>query len=279
MIILQIGRFKITALEFGHFRLDGGAMFGVVPRVLWEKAHPADEKNRIDMVMRCMLVEVDDRKILIDAGFGEGRTDKFKNMFNYKSDDSPIEIALQKIELSESDVTDVILTHLHFDHCGGSTSNKQTDPMPTFPNARYYIQKKQLEHARSRLERDKASYLREDYEPLIEAGVVEIVDGEWELLKGIDIIICNGHTPSMQLPRIRDKGETLVYAADLIPLAVQFNLPWIMAYDLYPVTTLEEKKRILSQAIDENWTFFFEHDPKYCTAKPVKTEKGYSFRE
>ncbi len=275
---MQIGRFRITPVEFGHFRLDGGAMFGVIPRVLWEKFHPADEKNRIDMVMRAMLVETDDRKILVDTGFGEGRSEKFRRMFNFSGSDSLVDDSLQSAGLSREMITDVILTHLHFDHAGGSTIMKDTNPRPAFPNARYYIQRRQLEHARSRLERDRASYLKEDFEPLIDNGALEIVDGEWRLMEGVEMIICDGHTPGQQLVKVSGDGSTLVYAADLIPLAVQFNLPWIMAYDLYPVTTLEEKKRILSQAVDEDWTFFFEHDPVWITGKPVRTDKGYALK-
>jgi glyoxylase-like metal-dependent hydrolase (beta-lactamase superfamily II) len=271
---MQIGKFKITPLEFGKFRLDGGAMFGVVPRVLWERYHPADEKNTIAMVMRAMMIEVDDRKIIVDTGFGEGRTEKFRKMFSFQGSDTFVDDALVAAGLSREAITDVIITHLHFDHAGGSTVDKNTSPRPAFPNAHYYIQKEQLNHARSGMERDRASYLREDFEPIIEAGVAEIVDGEWEMMEGLDTIICNGHTPAMQLVRIRDEGKILVYAADLIPLAVQFNLPWIMAYDLYPVTTLEEKKRILKQAVEENWIFFFEHDPHWITGKPVMTDKG-----
>ncbi len=276
---MQIGRFKITPIELGRFRLDGGAMFGVVPRVLWEKVHPPDEKNRIEMIMRCMLIEVDDRKILVDNGFGEGRTDKFREMFNFMGSEAFVEDALETAGLTRDLITDVIITHLHFDHCGGSTIAKSSSPEPAFPNARYYIQEQQLKHARSGLERDKASYIKEDFEPLIDFGCVEIVDGEWRLMDGIDTIIVNGHTPSQQLVRVKDDGRTLVYAADLIPLASQFNLPWIMAYDLFPVTTLREKKRILSQAIDEDWTFFFEHDPNWVTGKVLRTEKGFALKE
>ena len=276
---MQLGRFRITPLEFGNFRLDGGAMFGVIPRVLWQKVHPPDDKNTIAMTMRSMLVEVDDRRILVDCGFGEGRSKKFRNMFTFSGGDTFMSDTLQAAGLTADMITDVILTHLHFDHCGGSTIYKKTDPKPTFPNARYYIQKKQLEHARSGLERDKASYLKEDFEPLIDAGVAVIVDGEWELMTGIDTIICNGHTPSQQLIRLQDDGRTLVYGADLVPLAVQFKLPWIMAYDLYPVTTLDEKKRILAQAVKEDWIFFFEHDPNYVTGKVKLGEKGFELRE
>ncbi len=276
---MQIGKFKIIPLEFGQFRLDGGAMFGVIPRVLWEKYHPPDENNTIEMVMRCMLIEVDNKRILVDTGFGDGRTERFKKIFRFKGSNTFMDDTLNAAGLKREDITDVIITHLHFDHNGGSTTDKDTNPKPTFPNARYYIQKKQLDHARSRFDRDKASYFAEDFEPLIDAGVAMIVDGEWQLMKGIDCIVCNGHTPGMQLPVIRDEGQTLIYGADLVPLASQFSLPWIMGYDLYPVTTLEEKKRILSQAADEKWTFFFEHDPHHITGRVVKTERGFLLAE
>ncbi len=276
---MQIGKFKLTALEFGRFKLDGGAMFGVIPRVLWERQHPADEKNRIDMALRCLLIEIDDRKILVDTGFGQDRTEKFRKIFQFDGDNNYLEKSLSEVGLTTADITDVILTHLHFDHDGGATINKDSNPIPAFPNARYYIQQKQLDHARARFERDKASYLPEDFEPLFEANVVEIVDGEWKLLPGIDFLICNGHTPAMQLARVRDHGLTLVYGADLIPLASQFPLPWIMSYDLYPVQTLEEKRRILTEAAEEDWMFFFEHDPEIVIGKVRKTPKGFALAE
>lgn len=276
---MQIGKFRIIPLEFGRFRLDGGAMFGVIPRVLWERFHPPDEKNTIQMVMRSMLIEVDSRRILVDTGFGEGRIEKFKSIYNFKSGKDFMDDTLKVAQLKRDDITDVIITHLHFDHNGGSTTDKDTNPKPTFPNARYYIQKRQLDHARSRFERDMASYFPEDFEPLMEAGVVDLVDGEWQLMDGIECIVCNGHTPGMQLPVVRDLGRTLIYGADLIPLASQFALPWIMGYDLYPVTTLEEKRRILTQAAEENWIFFFEHDPNHITGRVIKTERGFSLAE
>lgn len=273
---MQIGKFKLTALEFGRFKLDGGAMFGVIPKVLWQKYHPADEMNRIDMALRCLLIEFENRKILIDTGFGQDRSEKFRKIFEFDGDNDYLEKSLAHIGLTPEDITDVVLTHLHFDHGGGSTIDKNNNPIPAFPNARYFIQKEQLEHARSRFERDKASYLPEDFEPLINAGVVDIVDGEWEMLPGIDFMICNGHTPSMQLARVRDAGTTLLYGADLIPLASQFPLPWIMSYDLEPVKTLEEKRKILTLAAEEKWIFFFEHDPATVIGRVKNTPKGFA---
>ncbi len=276
MAIFQVGRFKLTTLEFGNFKLDGGAMFGVVPRTLWGRYHPPDEQNRIEMALRCLLVETGDRKILVDTGFGQGRSAKFKEIYSFTGVENYLDQGLGDIGLGREDITDVFLTHLHFDHGGGSTINKQSSPVPAFPNARYHLQEKQLLHARSRMERDKASYFPEDFEPLLDNGVAEIHDGDFTLLSGIDTIICNGHTPAMQLLRVKDDGMTFVYGADLIPLSTHFPLPWIMAYDLYPITTLEEKRRLLSEAADEGWTFIFEHDAKVISGKVMRTEKGFN---
>ncbi len=276
---MQIGKFKVTTLEFGRFKLDGGAMFGVVPKVLWEKKHPADKFNKIEMALRCLLIEVDDRKILVDTGFGANRAEKFRNIYNFDGSDNYLDDALARINLTPADITDVLVTHLHFDHVGGATKNKDINPVPSFPSAKYYIQKIQLDHARERMERDKASYFAGDFEPLIEHGVAVIVDGEWELLPGLTMIIVNGHTPAQQLPKIHDAGQTLVYAADLLPLASQFSLPWIMSYDLYPVTTLNEKKRILATAVAEDWEFIFEHDPFYTSGKAIWTGKDFAMAE
>ena len=272
---INIGRFKITSLEFGKFKLDGGAMFGVVPKVLWERVHPADEKNRIDMALRCMLIEVEDRKILVDTGFGEGRVEKFRKIYDYRGSENYLDDVLGEQDLSRDQITDVIITHLHFDHVGGATQGKDATPHPAFPNAKYYMQYRQVEHARSRFERDKASYFPHDFEPLLEAGVVKIFDGAWELVPGLSMFTVDGHTPSQQLIKIEDGGETLIYAADLIPLACHFSLPWIMAYDLNPVKTLNEKRELLTEAAEKGWTFFFEHDLSTVMAKVQVGEKGF----
>ena len=277
--MFQIGQIKLTPVEFGRFKLDGGAMFGVVPRVLWERFHPADEHNRIEMALRCLLIEVNDRKILVDTGFGEGRSARFREQYAYQGDENSFDKALNRAGATRESITDVVITHLHFDHCGGSTIHKHSQPQPSFPNAKYHLQKRQLEHARARFERDRASYFREDFEPLISAGVVNIVDGGWELLPGVSAIVCDGHTPAMQLVKVSDGGQTLLYAADLIPLSSHFPLPWIMAYDLYPVTTLTEKKQILTQAAQEGWLFFFEHDAERITGRVKLTERGFGLAE
>ncbi len=276
MASFEVGRFKLTTLEFGRFRLDGGAMFGVIPRVLWGRFHPPDENNRIEMALRCLLIETDGHRILVDTGFGSERTERFRSLYDFTGGDDYMEKGLAEIGIGAEDITDVFLSHLHFDHCGGTTVRKSSSPIPIFPKARHHYQLRQLEHARSRLERDKASYFVEDFEPPIQAGLAEIHDGPWELLPGIDTLIVNGHTPAMQLLRVRDNNQTVIFAADLIPLASQFPLPWIMAYDLYPVTTLEEKRKILPEAARDGWLFIFEHDIQHVSGRVVQNEKGFS---
>jgi len=278
LAVITIGDYRLTTLEFGQFKLDGGAMFGVVPRVLWSRFHPPDENNQIEMALRCLLVEGNGRKILVDTGFGLERTQRFRDMYAYTGSDDYLTEGLATVGLAKDDITDVFLTHLHFDHCGGSTLLDNGVRRPAFPKARYHYQLKQLEHARERFERDKASYFPDDFEPPINAGQAVIHDGSFELLPGIDTVICHGHTPSMQLLRVRAEGKTAIYGADLIPLASQFPLPWIMAYDLYPVTTLEEKRRILNEAARDGWTFIFEHDPVHVFGQVIQTDRGFSLK-
>lgn len=279
MATLTIGDYRLTTLEFGQFKLDGGAMFGVVPRVLWSRFHPPDENNQIEMALRCLLVEGNGRRILVDTGFGLERSQRFKEMYAFTGSENYLKDGLASVGLTYEDISDVFLTHLHFDHCGGSSLLDNGVRRPAFPKARYHYQLKQLEHARERFERDKASYFPDDFEPPIEAGLAEIHDGPFELMPGIDTVICNGHTPSMQLLRVRGDGQTALYAADLIPLSSQFPLPWIMAYDLYPVRTLEEKKRLLPEAAREGWTFIFEHDANIPMGQVVQTERGFALKQ
>jgi glyoxylase-like metal-dependent hydrolase (beta-lactamase superfamily II) len=278
MAVLEIGNYKLTTLEFGNFKLDGGAMFGVVPQTLWGRYHPPDESNRIEMALRCLLIEGNGRRILVDAGFGSGRAQRFKEIYAFTGEENYLEKGLASLGLTAGDVTDSFITHLHFDHVGGATTGKGSKPIPAFPNAHYHIQKLQLEHARERNERDRASYFPEDFEPLIESGQAVVHEGSYQLAPDIDCVICNGHTPAMQLPRVKGDGKMAVYAADLIPLSSQFPLPWIMAYDLYPLTTLEEKRVILHQAAAEEWIFVFEHDPLRVTGQVIETEKGFALK-
>ncbi|HXG00039.1 MAG TPA: MBL fold metallo-hydrolase [Bacteroidota bacterium] len=272
---MKIGNYELYAIETGRFALDGGAMFGVVPKTLWEKAIPPDEKNRIDMAARALLLIGNGRKILIDVGNGSKFNEKLRDI--YKIDNSRFTLlgSLQKLGITATEITDVILTHLHFDHAGGSTYRENGTLKPTFPNARYYVQRAHWEAANNPTERDRASFFPDDFRPLQEYGLLNFTEGEGEILPGISCRVCNGHTTALQAPVISDGRTTLLYCADLVPTIAHVPLPWIMAYDLRPLVTLEEKRRILTQAVDENWILFFEHDASVETARLQKTEKGF----
>jgi len=276
---MKIGKYALHVIETGEFSLDGGAMFGVVPKVLWQRTNPADEKNRIEMRARCLLLSSESEKILIDTGVGKHWNEKFQNIFNLRDNETMLEKSLQKIGLTNSDITKVILTHLHFDHTGGATELIDDKWVPTFPNAKYYLQKKQYEWGLNPSEKDGASYYKERYEPLLREGVLELLEGEKQLDEEIILIPTEGHTFSQQTVKISDGEKTVFYCADLIPTASHIPLPYIMSYDLFPMKTLAEKKEILPKAVEENWLLFFEHDP-YCLAtKVTRTDKGFSASE
>ena len=276
---MKIGSYKLYSIDTGSFALDGGAMFGVVPKTLWEKAIPPDEKNRIPMAARALLLIGDGRKILIDVGNGSKFNDKLKAI--YKMDDSKNELlsSLKKHNVGASDITDVILTHLHFDHAGGSTFKENGSVQPTFQNAKYYVQREHWEAANHPTERDRASFFPEDFMPLVEHGLLNFTEGEGEILPGITCRICNGHTSALQAPVVSDGSTTLLYCADLVPTSAHVPLPWIMAYDLRPLVTLDEKRRILGKAMEENWILFFEHDATVEAATIAMSDKGIVVRD
>ncbi len=236
---MKIGPYELQAFEHGEFKLDGGAMFGVVPKVLWEKTNPADEKNRIDMALRSLLIRGEGRVILVDTGIGNKLPEKLRAIYAVDESRLSTEKALAQAGLTAEDVTDVILTHLHFDHAGGATRlNEKGQVVPTFPNATYYVQKGQYAWGKKPSERDRASFFPENYVPLEEAGQLKILEGSQELFPGIEVRALFGHTPAMQVVRVSDGSQTLLYCADLIPTASHIPLPWIMAYDLNPLLTL-----------------------------------------
>jgi glyoxylase-like metal-dependent hydrolase (beta-lactamase superfamily II) len=273
---MRIGPYHLHAIETGRFGLDGGAMFGVVPRTLWEKTNPPDEKNRISLAARALLLVGEGKKILIDVGNGSKLSDKHRAIYNIDTTQFDLTSSLKKKGFSPEDITHVILTHLHFDHAGGSTVEKDGEIVPTFPRARYYVQRDHWRAATHPTERDRASFFTEDFMPLQFHGVIEHTDGEGEILPGISVRLMHGHTPSLQCPVISDGTTTVFYCADLMPTIAHIQLPWIMAYDLKPLTTLEEKRAILSQAVEESWILFFEHDPQVAAARVLRTEKGFS---
>ena len=279
---LQIGSYRIRPVPTGVFGLDGGAMFGTVPKVLWEKSNPPDEQNRIEMEARALLLEstTDSRRILIDCGIGADFNEKYGEKLGPKfaemyavSEASGVEKSLQRLGLKPEEITDVILTHLHFDHAGGSTKAVGGKLAPTFPKARYYIQKANLETAQTPNMRERASYFAANFEPLIEAGVLEILNGPCEIAPGVSVEITDGHTRGQQIVKVTDGKSTLVYCGDLIPTSSHVRLAWVMGYDLHPLQLIEEKRTLLTRAAKDGWYLFFEHDP-YSDVALVQEAKG-----
>lgn len=271
---MTIGPYTLHPIDTGSFALDGGAMFGVVPKTLWEKTNPPDERNRIAMASRALLIIGNGRKILVDVGNGSKYSEKLTAIYKFDTSRHNIFSSLRQYSLTPADITDVILTHLHFDHAGGSTTNENGVIVPTFPNARYYVQRAHWEAALHPTERDRASFFADDYMPLKHAGVLEFTDGEDEIFPGISVRIMNGHTTALQCPVVTDGKTTVFYCADLMPTKSHVNLPWIMAYDLRPLATLEEKRKILNEAVDGGWILFFEHDPNTAAGSLKRMEKG-----
>jgi glyoxylase-like metal-dependent hydrolase (beta-lactamase superfamily II) len=271
---MRIGAYEIHAIETGRFALDGGAMFGVVPRPLWEKTNPPDENNRITLAARALLLIGAGRTILVDVGNGTKYNEKLTGIYKFDTSEFDIVRSLRAHNVTPAEVTDVILTHLHFDHAGGSTVRENGELKVAFPRAKFYVQKDHWNAANAPTERDRASFFEDDFVPLHQQGVLEFTDGEGEVLPGIHVRILHGHTTALQCPVISDGTTTLFYCADLMPTASHVPLPWIMAYDLRPLVTLDEKRRILSQAVEEDWILFFEHDPLIEAGRLRRGEKG-----
>ncbi len=279
--MLRIGRFELEVLETGRFGLDGGAMFGVVPKPLWERAyHPADAANRIPMAARALLIRWPGGTLVVDTGNGMKMSEKQRQIYALDTSRYSLESSLHRLGVRPEDVTAVILTHLHFDHAGGSTRyDEHGELVPTFPKARYYVQHEHLRWARQPTEKDRASFIPEDFEPLASAGLLETLDGEGELFPGIRLLVVHGHTRAMQLVLVQDGGRGLLYCADLCPTAAHVAYPYIMAYDNFPLTTLAEKKRLLPQAYEEGWILCFEHDAYVQAATLQPTAKGFAIGE
>lgn len=272
---MKIGQYEIYPIETGFFSLDGGAMFGIVPKTIWSKSNIPDEKNRLKLAVRSLLIIGNGKKILIDTGIGSKFLPKYLEIYDVDTNTFNLEKSLTALNIAKEEITDVIISHLHFDHAGGSTYLDGEKLKPTFPNARHHIQRTQWMQALNPTERDKASFMPEDYLPLRDYGLLELVDGECEIFPNISLLVMEGHTPGLQLVKISDSVKTLLYCADLIPLSSHIPLPYIMGFDLYPHKTLEEKKRILARAVEEDWICFFEHDPKIIAGKIIQTPKGY----
>ncbi|AMM52306.1 beta-lactamase [Rufibacter sp. DG15C] len=267
---------KLYPIPTGNFKLDGGAMFGVVPKTLWQKTNPADENNLCSWAMRCLLVESGDRLVLIDNGIGDKQDAKFFSHYYLYGDDS-LEKSLHKAGFDFSDITDVFLTHLHFDHCGGSVkySSNGTSFEMVFPKAQYWSNQDHWTWATVPNPREKASFLKENIMPLKDSGHLSFLEvGQQQFLPGFDVTYVDGHTDKMMVPRIQYKGRTVCFMADLLPSVGHLPLPYVMGYDTRPLLTLQEKEAFLNQAAAENWVLFLEHDSvnECCTVK--QTEKG-----
>jgi len=276
---MKIGKYNIHTIESGDLLLDGGAMYGVIPKPLWEKSSPSDEKNRIHLKTRHLLLVSDSKKILIDTGSGKNWNEKFEKIYSIDYSQHDLFPALAKFGIKPDEITDVILTHLHFDHVGGAVVFENGKPIPAFPNAKYHVQQKQYEWAINPSERDRASYFNERFVTLFNEGILKQYNGNFQFDENINLIVVNGHTPMQQLVKISDSNKTIFYCGDLIPLASHISLPYIMGYDLQPILTLNEKKEILPTAVDENWLLFFDHDPKIAASTITKNECGFIFKE
>jgi glyoxylase-like metal-dependent hydrolase (beta-lactamase superfamily II) len=274
---MRLGGFQIDLLSDGQFWLDGGAMFGVIPRALWGKVAAPDDKNRIRLGLNCLLIRTGSKNILIDTGCGHKYSEKQIRIYGIEHTSS-LDAELARVEVSPSEIDLVINTHLHFDHCGGNTRLEEGRTVPSFANAMYLINSREYEDANRANERTQASYFQHNWTSLEEQGQIRLVDGDLEVAEGIMIVHTPGHTLGHQSVKISTAGRTLFYFGDLCPTTAHVPLPWIMSYDLYPLTTLETRKKIYEDAAREGWLVLFEHDPVQA-AGYLKEEDGKYFAE
>jgi len=274
---MQSSNFQIDAVDTGIFGLDGGSMFGTVPKTLWSKIYnPGDELNRIPLAARPMLVRWDGKNLLVDTGNGNKWNEKLASIYNIDVRKSSVEKALSPFGLSPGDIDYVILTHLHFDHAGGATSKGENGEIaPTFPNARYFVQKEQLEWARKSNTKEKPSFLTENFEPLIAEGVLETIDGSGELFPGFEVIPSFGHTFALQMVKVSTGSHTFIYVSDLSPTAAHIPPNYYMGYDNNALVVIEEKKKLISEAYEDGWIVVFEHDAFLQASTVISTERGF----
>ncbi len=275
----KIGPFEIYAVESGRFRLDGGAMFGVVPKTLWQRSIEPDEKNRILMAMRCLLIKSDisGKIYLVDNGTGTKFDEKMSRIYDLDYDHSDLVGSLEACDVLPDEITDIIFTHLHFDHCGGTTYYDQTGNLRhRFKNARYHVNRRHLDNAMNPNAREKASFLNDNIDPISTSERLHTVEDLHEFEEGLTTLTVEGHTIGQQLPVIEGAGKKLVYAADLIPTHVHVPLPWIMGYDMQPLKTLAEKENFLKLASANGWYLFLEHDAEHEMITIREEEGRYS---
>ncbi|WP_299005209.1 MBL fold metallo-hydrolase [uncultured Tenacibaculum sp.] len=271
---------RIYPIETGNFKLDGGAMFGVVPKSIWQKTNPADKNNMISMGMRCMLIEDGDRLTLIDTGIGNKQSDKFFGYY-YLYGDFSLDTSLAKYGFHRDDITDVFLTHLHFDHCGGAIqwNKERTGYEPAFKNARFWSNQRHWDWAVHPNAREKASFLKENILPIEESGQLNFLHLNARDYVGFDVLFKDGHTEKQMLPKIEYQGKTLVFMADLLPTAGHVPLPYVMGYDTRPLLTLKEKEAFLKEAADKEFYLFLEHDAYNEVITVKHTEKGVRLKD
>jgi glyoxylase-like metal-dependent hydrolase (beta-lactamase superfamily II) len=260
---MQVGDYRVEIIPDTEFHLDGGAMFGVIPRNLWSHVCPPDDQNRIRMNMNCVFVDTGKEKVLIETGIGEKWSPKLSSMYGIDRKKPLADTLAEKTGVQAEDISIVVNTHLHFDHSGGNTNlNEANDAVAAFPNARYFVCQAELDHAQQPSERDRASYLPDNWRPLMKSGQLETKDSAYEVVPGLRMETWPGHNRSMQCWRLQSGSQTVFGFADLIPMRAHVKLPWIMGYDLYPVETLESKKKLLPEAIREGWLCLFYHEPE-----------------
>jgi glyoxylase-like metal-dependent hydrolase (beta-lactamase superfamily II) len=265
---------KLFALETGNFKLDGGAMFGVVPKKIWNDLYPANENNLCNWAMRCMLMVDGNKKVLIDNGIGDKQDDKFLRHY-YLNGNATLKGSLSNLGYSFDDITDVVLTHLHFDHCGGSIcNNEKGELIPAFKNALFHTSKQQWEWATNPNRREKASFLHENISPIKESGRLNLFDTDTELFPGFYAKLFNGHTDGQVIPHIKANGKTFVFCADFFPSVAHLPVPYVMAYDTRPLLTMEERNQFFDKAIKDDYILFFEHDIYHECCSLQETEKG-----
>lgn len=259
--------------------LDGGSMFGSVPKTLWSRTHAPDERNRIRLAMRCLLLEGHGRRVLVDVGAGHKLSEKLVEIYRLEYHEHTLEGSLAAAGLSPADVTDVILTHLHFDHAGGATRRDGEKLSPTFPAARYYVQHRNLENARRPNPRERASYMPENFEPLVESGVLTAWEGSQSPWPGIEILTAEGHTRGQQLVRVSGGGSALTFVADVVPTAAHVRIPYVMGYDMAAIETMTEKTALLGRAADEGGWICIEHDPRVAFGRPMREKDDFAWAE
>ena len=276
---MKIGKYDLYSVETSEFGLDGGAMFGIIPKPVWEKKVSADELNRVNMVTRSLLLVSDEKKILIDTGNGTKWEEKYKLIYDINTDQYNIEKSLGKYGFSSEQITDVICTHMHFDHIGGNTKIKSGEVVPTFPNAKYWISQENWKLANHPSQKDAGSFIEHDWKVLAENQMIEIIDGREPFIEGIETFVTHGHTPGLLHPIVSDGSNKLFYGADIFPMAAHIPIPWVMAYDVQPVVTMEEKQKLLQKMGCEDWILFFEHDPHIQACTVHKGEKHYKLNK